>query len=423
MTWTPSHLFLHSHAGLDRVQDGDAQDAALPRPARDYLREALDRGWMKVRPAPDRPPRVFVASGVNPLRRWPTPQIVEKVLWPKLRLITVIDFRMSTTALKADLVLPAAGYYEKQGIKYVVALSPYVIVGDRAAEPLGQAKGEWKIMSLLASRVQQRARERGISGPAATLSETFSDGGRYGTDSEEAILDRILRDSAGTRGVGWEEARRAGAIRLRSTGAWGTTSGVGSEVEEGGTLSPSRIHVEGRQAWPTLTGRQQFFLDHPWFEEGDEVLPRWKPLPRPGGPHPILLSGGHTRWSIHAIWRGHPDLLRLQRGGPTMWMSAEDARERGIRDGEQVRVWNDHGAFQVGAKVSPTLAAGQALVYHAWEPYQFPGWRGNMEVVSSPYKPLHFAGDYGHLRYRMFCAGPVHVPRGVPVQIERLLPS
>ena len=420
MTWTPSHLFLHAHAGIDEIQDSDARDAALPRPAREYLREALDRGWMKVRPAADRPPRVFVASGVNPLRRWPLPQVVEAELWPKLELITVIDFRMSTTALKADLVLPAAGYYEKQGIKYVVALSPYVIVGDRAVEPLGEARGEWKIMSLLAEHIQQRARERGVAGPAASLLDQFSDGGRWGTDSEAAILDHILRESAATRGVGWEEARRAGAIRLRSVGAWGTTSGVGSETEPGGTFSPSRLHVEGRRPWPTLTGRQQFYLDHPWFEEGDEVLPRWKPLPGAGGTHPILLSGGHTRWSIHAIWRAHPGLLRLQRGGPIVWMSAADARERGIRDGERVRIWNDHGEFEIAAKVASGLAAGQALVYHAWEPYQFPGWRGNMEVVSSPYKPLHFAGDYGHLRYRMFCAGPVHVPRGVPVQIERL---
>ena len=58
------------------------------------------------------------------------------------------------------------------------------------------------------------------------------------------------------------------------------------------------------------------------------------------------------------------------------------------------------------------------MLYHAWEPYQFPGWRGNMEVVSSPYKPLHFAGGYGHLRYRIFYGGPVHVPRGIPIEIE-----
>jgi len=42
-----------------------------------------------------------------------------------------------------------------------------------------------------------------------------------------------------------------------------------------------------------------------------------------------------------------------------------------------------------------------------------------MEVVASPYKPVHLVGDYGHLRYRAFSSGPEHVPRGVPVEIEK----
>lgn len=102
-----------------------------------------------------------------------------------------------------------------------------------------------------------------------------------------------------------------------------------------------------------------------------------------------------------------------------MWVSVEDARERGIADGDRVRVWNDLGSFWISARISPAVAPGEAIVYHAWEPYQFEGWRGNMEVFSSPYKQTHFVGDYGHLRYRLFHAGPVHVPRGIPVEMAR----
>jgi DMSO reductase family type II enzyme molybdopterin subunit len=418
LNWTASHLFLHVHGGLDRLQDADAVDATLPRPAREYLQEAFERGWIRPRPAADRPPRVLVMSGVNPLRRWPAPQVVEKVLWPKLRMLAAVDFRMSSTGMKSDLLLPAAGYYEKRGIKYAVALAPYVVVGDRAMAPLGESKSEWEIMSLLAHSIQQRARERGIEGELANMYDLFSMDGAYGPEDDVKVMDTILRNSPITGGVGWEEALEAGAVSVATAGSWGLTSGIGSDIEEGGTLSPSRIHVDEKHAWPTLTGRQQFYLDHDWFFEADEVLPRWKPLPRPGGDHPILLSSGHERWSIHAIWRGHRDLLRLQRGGPCMWMSVEDARARGIADGDRIRVRNDHGEFRVNAKVAPVMAPGEALIYHAWEPYQFPGWKGNMEVVSSPYKPLHFAGGYGHLRYRIFFAGPLHVPRGIPIEIE-----
>ncbi len=415
LNWTPSHLFLYVHGGLGALPDSVA-DPVLPRPARTYLTDALARGWLRPRPAADRPPRVFVTSGVNPLRRWPLPQVVERVLWPKLRLIVAVDTRLSTTGLKADLVLPAAGYYEKRGLKYAVALAPYVVAGDRAVAPLGESKPEWETMSLLARRIQERARARGITSDVATIADRFSDGGRLGVHDDVAVLDRILARTSSTQTT-WQDARRRGAMLARSIGGWGTTSGIGSEIEPHGSVTPSRVHVEGKHAWPTLTGRQQFYLDHPWFVDADEVLPRWKPLPGVPGRHPIVLTGGHTRWSIHAIWRTEPTLLRLQRGEPSMWMAVEDARARGIRDHDMVRVANDHGAFEVRARVSPSVAPGEAILYHAWEPFQFRGWRGNMEVVASPFKPTHLVGDYGHLRARVFQNGLVHVPRGVPVEI------
>ncbi len=417
LTWTPSHLFLHVHAGLDRGMAGTTPDPALPRPAPAYLADALARGWLQARPAPDRPPRVLLTSGVNPLRRWPLPQVVEEVLWPKLRLIVALDTRLSTTGAKADLLLPVASYYEKRGIKYTMSLAPFITAGDRAVPPAGEAKPEWEIMALLARRLQARARERGVSGALATIDDRFSEGGRYGPADDEAVADRILRESPATGGLGWRETLAAGAIPVRTVGRWSTTSGIGSEIEPGGTITPSRLHVEDKHAWPTLTGRQQFYLDHPWFLEADEALPRWKPLPGTGAEHPILLTGGHTRWSIHAIWRAEPTMLRLQRGEPSLWMAPEDARARGIDDHQLVEVRNAHGTFQVRARLSPAVAPGEAILYHAWEPFQFPGWRANMEVVASPYKPVHLVGDYGHLRYRVFASGPVHVPRGVPVEI------
>ena len=417
LTWTPSHLFLHVHGGLAAAQDAEPRGDDPPQPPGDAFREALERGWLPVLPARDRPPRVLVFSGVNPLRRWPLPQVVERVLWPKLDLVVGIDMRLSTTALKADIVLPAAGYYEKRGIKYAVALAPYVVAGDRAVPPLGESKPEWEIMALLAQSLQERARARGVNGAVADIYDRFTEDGRYGPDDDEAVLEHVLRGSSISGGRGWEELKSAGALPARSVGGWGITSGIGSEVEPQGSLSPSRIHVEDKRAWPTLTGRQQFYLDHPWFLAADEHLPLWKPLPGRDHRHPILLTGGHTRWSIHSMWRTEPGLLRLQRGEPSLWMSPEDAGERGVGEHAFVDVRNAHGSFRVRARLSPAIAPGEAVLYHAWEPLQFEGWRGPMEVVASPYKPLHLVGDYGHLRHRAFASGPVHVPRGVAVEI------
>jgi nitrate reductase alpha subunit len=50
-------------------------------------------------------------------------------------------------------------------------------------------------------------------------------------------------------------------------------------------------------------GRQQFLIDHPWYVEAGEALPVHKEPPKAGGDFPIRLTGGHTRWSIHALSR------------------------------------------------------------------------------------------------------------------------
>ena len=173
-------------------------------------------------------------------------------------------------------------------------------------------------------------------------------------------------------------------------------------------------------AWPTLTGRQQFYLDHPWYLEAGESLPVHKDPPGARSRYPLRINGGHTRWSIHAIWRDHELMLRLERGEPVCFLSPSDCEPRGIHDGDGVRVFNDAGAFEANAKVAPGVQPGEVIIYHAWEPYQFKNWKGQQEPVEAPWKAIHLAGGYGHIHYRMFYSSPSHAPRGAPVEVERL---
>ena len=77
--------------------------------------------------------------------------------------IVAVNFRMSTTARHADYFLPAAGYYEKHGIKYAQSYTPYIVVSDKAVQPQGEAKSEWEIFGLLSERVGARAAARGVT--------------------------------------------------------------------------------------------------------------------------------------------------------------------------------------------------------------------------------------------------------------------
>jgi nitrate reductase alpha subunit len=244
-------------------------------------------------------------------------------------------------------------------------------------------------------------------------------GAKVSETDEPAAMDQLIRNSPATKGFGWMDARERGALPVQAIGHYGPHNQICSDWNAGETLYPQRWFVEDKQPWPTLTGRQQFLIDHPWYLEAGEALPVHKDCPDAGGPYPLRLTGGHTRWSIHAIWRDQRHLLRLQRGEPVMYMSSDDARRRGLKDHDAARVFNDTGTFVIRVKPSPTVQPGQVIIYHAWENHQFRDWIQSQAVVPSPWKPLHVAGGYGHLRYRMYFAAPSHGPRGTTVEVER----
>lgn len=421
---------LYHHGGFDKVVSrGEFNDPGLKRPFSEYVKEADEKGWMPFYPRKGKSPKIYIFSGLNPLRRWPTPQVAREVLWPKLDLAVSINFRMSTTGLYSDIILPAAGYYEKIGIKFTQTYLPYVVIGDRAVAPLFESKGEWEVSGLLARKIAEQAEKAAIREVTdvfgnrhdlTAIYDAWSKGGEWEPGDDAKAMEYILEESPVTAGTSWSEARKLGIVKIKSTGRYSGIDAVCSDLTEGEPVSPSQWFVKDKQPWPTLTGRQQFFIDHDWYLELGEALPTHKPPPQAGGDYLLRLTGGHTRWSIHAIWRDQRFMLQLQRGEPVVYIGSSDAKARGISDHDRVRVYNDVGSFSARAKISPTLQPGQVVVYHAWEPYQFPKWQGNQEVVASPWKPLHLVGDYGQLHYRTFLAQPSHTPRATAVEVERI---
>jgi len=430
--YVPGTLFHAVHGGLGPPAGGpDHGDPRLPEGAAPYLAEALREGHFPMAPAPGSPPpEVIVSACGNVLRHARRGERVREALFDLARLVVAVDFRMSQTARQADVFLPAAGWYEKLGIKYVAAFVPYVTLGDRAVPPAGESRPEWAIFSALAARVAAEARRRGVAeirgfrGEAcdlARLDARFGDDGRFGADAEEDLLRFILSTSQATRGIRLEDLRAAGgALRIRSLGPQGGTAGIYSPYREDEPVVPLRDFTEGKRPYPTQSGRQQFYVDHPWFLELGEELPVHKDPPAAGGSHPFTLTGGHTRWSIHAMWRDHALMLRLQRGEPLVCLNLRDAASRGIADHDPVRVWNDLGAFVARAKPSGAIRPGQAHVYHAWEPYQFRTGRSHQALAPSPLKVTQLVGDYGHLRWGYAHYEPNQVDRDTRVDIERL---
>ena len=428
---TPLMPFLYTHAGYSEIWDKrEFHDPAVPRSTAEYMEEAVGKGWIPVRPLPGSEPRVFVFTGPNPLRRWPAPQIAEKHLWPKLDLIVDVNFKASTSGMKADIILPTSSYYERDSLKYSQAYLPYLVLCEKAVEPPGEARPEWTIFGLLARKIQERALARGVGKvrdaaggevDLSTVYDSWSHDGSFHEDDPRAALDWILRETDISGNKGFAEAEKTGLLPvLEVEGEPHSLYALASDYRRGRTLYPHARFLENKEVWPTFSGRQQFLIDHPWYEEVGEVLPVHKDPPMAGGDHPLRLTGGHTRWSIHATWRDVSLMLQLQRGGPAVWVAAQDARERGIADGDRIRVWNDVGEFEAMAKVAASVQPGQAVMYHAWEPYQFKDWKGQQEPVPAPWKALHLAGGYGQIHYRAIYGAPGHHPRAQTIEITKV---
>jgi len=426
--FVPGTIWHAVHGGLDTVScDQRYGDKSAPRPTLEYLREAVEKKWFPVHPRPGKSPRVILSIFSNILRHSRNNTRLLEALWPKVKLTVDVNFRMNETSRWADIVLPAAYWYEKADLKYLVSFVPYVHIGDRAAAPLGEAKPEWEIFALLADAVAREAQKRdlkpytdvgGQERDARQLGAVFTDEGRFGPGDEDKALEFVLTYSSQTKGVSLAELRSAGAVRFRGAGPPGGAAGYFSDYSPDEPLVPHRWFVEKKQRWPTLTGRQQFYIDHPWFLECGEALPTHKPPPAAGGEYPLVLSGGHTRWSIHSQWRDQRPLLRLQRGEPVAYLNDRDAADRGIKDHDLVRVRNDLGAFVLRAKIARYVRPGMVFVYHAWEPYQFPNGRSDHAIIPSPLKPTMLVGDYGHLHWNYAHWEPNQIDRDTRVEIE-----
>jgi nitrate reductase alpha subunit len=81
----------------------------------------------------------------------------EEVAWHdkapegKLDLLTVLDFRMSTTCLYADVVLPTATWYEKNDLN-TTDMHPFIHPLSAAVDPAWEARGDWEIYKGIAKR-------------------------------------------------------------------------------------------------------------------------------------------------------------------------------------------------------------------------------------------------------------------------------
>ncbi|MFC6941153.1 molybdopterin-dependent oxidoreductase [Salinirubellus sp. GCM10025818] len=408
------------------------------------VREAIDNDWMPVYPEersdgsrPD-PSVMFIWRG-NYFNQAKGNVAIEEQLWPKLDLVVDINFRMDSSALYSDIVLPTASHYEKHDLS-MTDMHTYVHPFTPAVEPLGESKTDWQIFRELAAKIQEIAEERGIEPiPDRTFDRDIDlqsvhddyvrdwETGEPGALADDrAAAEYILEHSEETNPHDTDERITFDDIDNQPRRFLAAGDHWTSDIEEGKAYTPWKDYVQDKEPWPTFTGRQQYYVDHDWFLELGEQLPTHKQAPtlQDKAEYPLRYNTPHGRWSIHSTWRDSERMLRLQRGEPVVYLNPEDMAERGIEDGDTVRVHNDLGEVEVQAKRYPSSEPGTARMYFAWERFQYPDRNNFNSLVPLYMKPtqlVQYPEDTGeHLHFFPNYWGPTGVNSDVRVEVERV---
>jgi nitrate reductase alpha subunit len=205
--------------------------------------------------------------------------------------------------------------------------------------------------------------------------------------------------------------------------------------------SPFTINLERRVPWRTLTGRQQFYVDHEWLLEFGEGLPVFRPPidvirhvgeqfsgdPGRAEVHVRWLSP-HSKWSIHSEFQDNLHMLTLFRGGPVTWLSVEDAETIGVKDNDWVEVFNRNGVIACRAVVSHRVPKGIGLMYHSQDRHvnvprtELSGTRGGTDnsVTRISIKPTLLVGGYAQLSYGFNYYGPTGPQRDELAVVRKL---
>ena len=464
----------------------------------------------------------------------------------KLDLLVTLDFRMSTTCVYSDIVLPTATWYEKNDLN-TSDMHPFIHPLSSAVDPAWEARSDWDIYKGIARAFSDVAPEvlgretdvvlapiqhdtagelaqpfdvkdwkRGETAPipgrtmpnvavverdypnlyarftsVGPLLEKLGNGGKgigwntqhevdllrglNGTvkdgaasgqprldtdiDAIEAILSLAPETNGEVAVKAWEALGKATGrehthlarpkedekIRFRDIVAQPrkiisspTWSGIESEKV---CYNAGYTNVHDLIPWRTLTGRQQLYQDHLWMRAFGEALVTWRPpvdtkatasvqAGRGNGNPEIVLNfiTPHQKWGIHSTYSDNLLMLTLNRGGPVIWISEDDAKRVNIADNDWVEAYNTNGALVARAVVSQRVNPGMVLMYHAQEKIvnvpgsEITGQRGGIHnsVTRAVLKPTHMIGGYAQQSYGFNYYGTVGSNRDEFIVIRRM---
>jgi anaerobic selenocysteine-containing dehydrogenase len=285
------------------------------------------------------------------------------------------DLYLTPTAAYADIVLPVASAWEREGLRVGFGLDQDAceLVQFRPAvvPPRGEARADINIVFDLAVRLG--------------LGEDFWHG------DIGAALDHHLAPS----GLSLE------ALRANPRGIRVPLETAYEKYRDAGFATPSGKIEIFSSLLPTI---------------GEPALPEFRaPLAKADG-FPLTLTTVKTPLYCHSQHRNLAQLRRLE-PDPVAELSRGTAASRGIGEGDWVAITTPHGRVRARAQFNSTLADGIVAARHGW-------WQACSELNLPGYDALDPDGANINLVIGVNSADPVSGAashRCYPCQIQKLI--
>jgi anaerobic selenocysteine-containing dehydrogenase len=341
----------------------ELMEKSLGRPARTINMVELGKALNQVN---DPPVKAMFVYNSNPAAVCPNHNDVIRGLL-RHDLFTVVHEQFLTDTVDyADIVLPATTFFEQKELQPAYG-HYYLQISNQAIGPLGECRSNVDMFRELAQRM-------------GFEDECFS-------ESVDDMIDQAL-DSPNPwlKGITRERLEMEGHVRLN----------FGGNVD-----SPALLEERGSLGQPTSSGSAPFLP----FANGNFRTPSGKALlyneslkaqgldpvgsfvPPQESRHgekakafPLELLARKADNFLNSTFSNIPAVQSMEKPG-LLEMSSADALARGIRDGDQVRIFNSRGEIQLQAKVNGAVAPGVVAAKLNWAKLT-PGGR-NINVLTS----------------------------------------
>jgi len=274
-------------------------------------------------------------------------------------LFTVVhDLFLTDTCDYADIVLPATSQLEHYDIHRSYG-HLYVLANNPAIAPVGESKPNIEVFRLLAKRM-------------GYTDACFDD-----TD-EDVCRQALKSTNPRMAGIEWESLKEKGWQRL-------TVPEVYAPFAEGG--------------FPTPSGKCEFYSETA-AKLGFDPLPAYTPPrenvqanPALAQRYPLAFISPPCRNFLNSSFANLPFALASEKE-PRLDIHPDDAKARGITNGERVRVFNDRGSYALKAAVSERARPGVVVAPSVWWRKLSPDGRNANDLTSQGTADMGGAATY-----------------------------